>query len=45
MSQSSMILATSKSEQVSPEETQEGNKVYLLPSSHQTVATPVKRLE
>ena len=40
MSQSSAIAATSNGELVSPEGTQEGNKEYLPPSSHQTAATP-----
>lgn len=40
MSQSSVSAATSKVEQVNPEETQEENKEYLLSSSHKTAATP-----
>ena len=39
MSQSYANAATSKSEQVSPEGTQEGNKEYLPSNSRQTAAT------
>ena len=40
MSQSSVIAATSNSELLSPEGTEEGNKEYLPSSSYQTAAIP-----